>query len=811
MIHDADVKTVQIDSMALWRLYGGTKETVSKVGERATRTAMFEATQPKPEIHFYFRKSTDAYTDDGAFNPFGGTAESPVPVGVYHDAGPDIDGKLAGCRTLRMSGFGTPSDPASKPRPFAWKANDAELSIPGCAFGFDNNVVGQVIIQEFKGNSARYGFSYTPLGGNLIWCDGGKGTTTSEKPERFSVKAVNSREGYLAGNNANAEAKKNQGSVPYYIGKVLGDALQVFAMLPSLPTADGWINNPFYAVGVKLSSEMNLNTFPVDNLLLNTGDELEYARAVVWKQSAMYISPPNKEKIHKAVFTPGKSLDIDPTAEYARFVRRVKEVLARFKSRFDVALGSMKLALGTEGEVFNSAYSVISGQQFVNTDVEKKAARKFMQSCFDSTTRVKEYILKKVDDLVGNINLKKVDDLVGKIDLNDRKAVSDAEVSRIRALYTQLNDVLPHWSPSGPIADAEKKNRYMVGSIRQKYPVAETEEFTFVIRFKEVFEAIASPGRGLGVPDYLRFVPNWLAEPQAAGRRRRRRRTLRKYKKRGGALPYYGHSASERIYNAFTGMINSGLATFYTRVTDVCDPDVVVARRSDMLRNEFLDESNADASLAYRDAEFAKFASSGPPSDDFITGIQKSGYTTFTDFVEFACGFEPNTLPPRNMKTDQIEYAISLIMGCQSSRTLRDQALLAELTDYILQLAVPTLQETAPPLQEAAPPLQEAAPPLQEAAPPLPRAAPPHVVLTLQKPAPPSNKRNFATLATLADNDPPPAPQSKKPKVATLATLADNDPPPVQGQNYVMNSNFQAVRGRGAGRRTFRRRLPKLL
>ena len=759
MIHDANVGTVRIDSMALWRLYGGTKDTVRQDGERATRTAMFEATRPTPEIHFYFRKSTDAYTDDGAFNPFGGTAESTVPVGVYHDAGPDLDGKLAGCRTLRMSGFGTPSDPASKPRPFAWKANDGEISIPGCAFGFDNNVVGEVIIQEFKGNSARYGFSYTPPGGNLIWCDGGNGTNTNVRPPRFSVKAVNSRTGYLAGNNANAEAAKNQGSVPYYIGKVLGDALQVFAMLPRLPTADGWMDNPFHAVGFALSAEPKLDTFPVDQLILNTGDELEYARAVVWKQSAMYISPPNAEKIHKAVFTPGKSLDIDPVAEYARFVKRVKEVLARFDSRFDVALRSMQLALGSEGEVFNSAYSVISGQSFVNTDVEKVAAGAFMQACFDSTTRVKEYIIQKRDALVGDVQIE------------DKPDATDVDVSRIRTLYTQLNDVLPHWTPSGPIADVGR-NRYMVGSIRQKYPVAETEEFTFVIRFKEVFEAIASPGKGLGERDYSRFVPNWLAPPPVAvaeGGRRRRRRTLRKYKKRGGAVPY-GDSASSRIYNAFTGMINSGLATVYTRVADVDDPDVIVAPRPDMLRNEFAEESNADASLADRKAEFAKFASSSPPSDDFITGIQNSGYTTFTDFVEFACGFEPNTLPPGAMNTAQIEYAISLIMGCQSSRMLRDQALLAELTDYIT-VDLPFGPEAQMKQRLAALTLQ--------------RLTGPHAV------APP----------------PPPAPAKRK--FATLADLAP--PPPGPGAEFVMNSPA-AKRGRVGGHRTFRRRrLPKLL
>jgi hypothetical protein len=764
MIHDANVGTVRIDSMALWRLYGGTKETVKQDGERATRVAMFAATNPKPEIHFYFRKTTDAYTDDGAFNPFGGTAESTVPVGVYHDAGPDIDGKLAGCRTLRMSGFGTPSDPASKPRPFAWKAYDGEISIPGCAFGFDNNVVGEVIIQEFKGNSARYGFSYKPPGGIFAWCDGSSGSMLDAKPARFSVKNVNSRTGYFGGNNANAEAAKNQGSVPYYIGKVLGDALQVFAMLPRLPTADGWMDNPFYAVGVELSAEPKLATFPVDQVILNTGDELEYARAVVWKQSAMYISPPNAEKIHKAVFTPGKSLDIDPNAEYSRFVKRVKEVLARFESRFDVALRSMQLALGREGEVFNSAYSVISGQSFVNTDVEKVAARAFMQACFDSTTRVKEYILKKVVALVGDV------------DLNDRIMVSDAEVSQIRTLYTRLNDALPHWTPSGPIADAGK-NRYMVGSIRQKYPVAETEEYTFVIRFKEVFEAIASPGKGLGARDYSRFVPNWLA-PQAAAGRKGRRRTLRKYRTRGGAAAY-GDSSSSRIYNAFTGMINSGLATLYNRVADVDDPDIIVAPRADMLRNEFAEESNADASLADRKAEFAKFASRNPPSEEFVSGIQNSGHTTFTDFVEFVCGFEPNTLVPVAMNALQIEYAISIIMGCQASKTLRDQALLAELTDYIT-IDVPFGPEAQMKQRLAALTLQELAGP-RRVVPPVP---------------PVPDRLRFGTLADFAK------------------------PPPVPGAQYVMNSPPAkdgmnppaAKRTRFGGRHTFRRRrLPKLL
>ena len=664
MIHDANVGTLKVDSMALWRLYGGTKENVHQDGERKTRERIATTTKPKPEIHFYFRKQTDMYTDDGAFNPFGGTAESTVPVGVYHDAGPDIDGKLAGCRTLRMSGFGTPSDPASKPRPFAYQPYAGDISIPGCAFGFDPTVVGEVIIQEFKGTSARYGFSYIQPNGQAVWCDGATGVSTPDKPDRFSIKYVNDRSGYFGGNAANAEAAKNQGSVPYYIGKVLGDALQVFAMLPQLPTKDGWITNPAYAARVSLSSEPKVISFPVDQLILNTGDELEYARAVAWKQTALYISPPNKEKIHKAVCTPGVSLDLDPVAEYSRFVKRVNEVLLRFGKRFEIAIKSMEDSISDEMEIFNSAYSKLGGLQFITTEDQKKEARTFIQACIESTTRVRGYIESKVKELIGTIQLV------------DRPDATDNEVIQIRTLYTKLNDVLPHWTPSGPIADIQGKNRYMVGNVRQKFPVAETEEFTFAIRFKEVFEAIK------GGRDYSKFIPNWLA-PQPVGGNRRR--TLRKYKgKRGGADPY-GDSSGARIYNAFTGMINAGLSVQYQRSPDVGDPDTVITPRQDSLYYEFLAESEADASLSVRTAEFAKFT--GPPvSIKFGPAVQNSGYTTFTDFIEFACGYESNTLPPQAITLQHISYAILLINQCQTSEALRDQALLGEITDIVNQL-----------------------------------------------------------------------------------------------------------------------------
>lgn len=664
MIHDANVGTLKIDSMALWRLYGGTRDTVHQDGERETRKRISTATNPKPEIHFYFRKQTDMYTDDGVFNPFGGTAESTVPVGVYHDAGPDIDGKLAGCRTLRMSGFGTPSDPASKPRPFAYQPYAGDISIPGCAFGFDPTVVGEVIIQEFKGTSARYGFSYIQPNGQVVWCDGATGVSTPDKPDRFSIKYVNDRSGYFGGNAANAEAAKNQGSVPYYIGKVLGDALQVFAMLPQLPTKDGWITNPAYAARVPLMSEPKVISFPVDQLILNTGDELEYARAVAWKQTALYISPPNKEKIHKAVCTPGVSLDLDPVAEYSRFVKRVNEVLLRFGKRFEIAIKSMEDSISDEMEIFNSAYSKLGGLQFITTEDQKKEARTFIQACIESTTRVRGYIESKVKELIGTIQLV------------DRPDATDNEVIQIRTLYTKLNDVLPHWTPSGPIADIQGKNRYMVGNVRQKFPVAETEEFTFAIRFKEVFEAIK------GGRDYSKFIPNWLA-PQPVGGNRRR--TLRKYKgKRGGADPY-GESSGARIYNAFTGMINAGLSVQYQRSPDVGDPDTVIPPRQDSLYYEFLAESEADASLAVRTVEFAKFT--GPVvSIKLEPAVQNSGYTTFTDFIEFACGFESNTLPPQAITLQHISYAILLINQCQTSEALRDQALLGELTDILNQL-----------------------------------------------------------------------------------------------------------------------------
>jgi hypothetical protein len=673
MIHDANIGTLRYDDMALWRLYGGTKETVHQDGERNTRNTILAATRPKPEIQFYFRKQTDMYTDDGVFNPFGGTAESTVPVGVYHDAGPDIDGKLAGCRTLRMSGFGTPSDPASKPRPFAWQPYAGELSIPGCAFGFDLKVVPEVIIQDFKGTSARYGFSYVQPNGQTIWCDGATGVSTTTKPDRFSVKFVNDRSGYFGGNAANAETIGNQSSVPYYIGKVLGDALQVFGMLPQLPTKEGgWVSNPMYAARVPLSAEPKLTPFPVDQLILNTGDELEYARAVAWKQTALYISPPNKEKIHKAVCTPGVSLDLDPVAEYSRFVKRVNEVLHRFDKRFTIALESMIASISNETEIFNSAYSTLGGLQFITTEDQKKEARKFMEACIDSTTRVQSYIDSKVKELV-------------VIQIVDKPDATDNDVTQIRSLYTKLNDVLPHWSPSGPIADVQGKNRYMVGNVRQKYPVAETEQYTFAIRFKEAFEAIKA-GR-----EYSKFVPTWLAQqPSVMGGLRRR--TLRKYKgKRGGAEPY-GDSAGSKIYNAFTGMINAGLSLQYQRSADVSVPDVVIPPRPDSLYYEFLAESEADASLTVRKAETTKFRSSNPPNQDIVSAVQNSGYTTFTDFIEFTCGYESNTLPPPMINATHIEYAISLLEQCQTSNQLRDQALLAEMTDTLFN----TLSVTEP-------------------------------------------------------------------------------------------------------------------
>lgn len=676
MIHDANIGTLRYDDMALWRLYGGTKETIHQDGERNTRMRFHAASQAKPEIQFYFRKQTDMYTDDGVFNPFGGTPESTVPVGVYHDAGPDIDGKLAGCRTLRMSGFGTPSDPASKPRPFAWQPYAGEISIPGCAFGFDLKVVPEVIIQDFKGTSARYGFSYVQPNGQMVWCDGATGVSSTTKPDRFSIKFVNDRSGYFGGNAANEEMKGNQTSVPYYIGKVLGDALQVFGMLPQLPTKEGgWVSNPMYAARVPLSAEPKLTPFPVDQLILNTGDELEYARAVAWKQTALYISPPNKEKIHKAVCTPGISLDLDPVAEYSRFVKRVNEVVQRIKTRFKVALESMNASISDPTEIFNSAYSMLGGIQFIETADQKVEARKFMEACIESTTRVQSYILSKVNELVG------------ETPIVDKPDATDNDVTQIRSLYTKLNDVLPHWSPSGPIADVQRKNRYIVGNIRQKYPVAETEEFTFAIRFKEAFEAIRA-GR-----DYSKFVPTWLApQPPVIGGRRRR--TLRKYKGKRGGAERYGNNQGSYIYNAFTGMVNAGLSLQYQRSADVDTPDVVIPPRPDSLYYEFLAESEADAPLDSRKADFANFKSSNPPIENIVSGVQTSGYTTFTDFIEFACGYESNTLPPPMINATQIEYAISLIKQSQSSMQLRDQALLAEMTDTLLAIEATELKDT---------------------------------------------------------------------------------------------------------------------
>ena len=108
----------------------------------------------------------------------------------------------------------------------------------------------------------------------------------------LAFKFINKPSGLFAGNGANGRMTGSPNDIPYFVGKALCDALQVTACMPEI-----WAQN-----GVKIP-----NWDPRQMIrLLNTGDRLEYVRAVLMGVSCIYLGP--KDKVTKArsgVFTPG--------------------------------------------------------------------------------------------------------------------------------------------------------------------------------------------------------------------------------------------------------------------------------------------------------------------------------------------------------------------------------------------------------------------------------------------------------------------------------------------------------------------------
>lgn len=838
--HDAFPGVLKLDAK-LWRLYGNRAfkaaespvfwtdatgiVTGGDIGHSLPEPGFLEATiallnRKDNEIPFQVQRSTDAYTSEGPINLY----PTGAVVAKYRDAGLDIDRKqFTGIELVPMMNPGSMIDPALQGWPNnAFVPAPGNVDLPGWFFGFDPNVVSSIHIRGFTGSKVQVGFKYKSPDKDFVLYDGASG-----KPAvgtTLTSKTVNDRKssGYFGGNETNKNLGNKDQDVPYFIGKFLGDALQVIFLMPCLPNLEStWVPNPFYPIEnrspfrtfTSATTSKTESTPLFTNSLITTGDALNYTRAILLKLSGMFIGPPNNQKVWPCRFMPGRDAVVDNAAYYVKTTKAIDEIFKTAANRYREALEVIDKSIRPGTTRFNNAYSKISGIEQLSTDVHEEVAYAFMQY-------VRECIQKAKDDASSYMN-------------EIAKGVPPPELAKenrdtLTRIFNQLRNELNSLAPKSPFALTVKGGN--VGNVIQTYPIAETPTNSYKIKFAEAFAEIKKLGLdalgGGKTPKALideilsrnkrLITPSPVVMPAAGGGRRRTRRAKRIQR---GGVEAFGNTHANLYLNAFFGLINTGTA-FASK------------GKQTETATSFYEEAMADLNMIKTVPAIPMKPLEG--IDSVVSYIINNGNTTLSDFIQFVKDpttdmrnifvvnppvavewkpYDDNEFPPTTdvlskMREKPAEYvdavtaAITYITTADPTK-LRDETLLNQMRSELGAIREVLNAPATPPTTTEWPELTAV---------PIFRAAR-MLVDTAQQ------ARKRAEIAAVAPAPAPAAAPAPAPAADAAAAMNQEaavdarfkilgNKRPREPDQYVLNTPPQKRRG---GNRTRRRRLPKLL
>ena len=479
--HDGGAAILGYTSMNLAAVYGGQN---TKTGLRAPwdmlpldedvvrdkllASDLYKDRAGRPSVHFLLRPATDQFTDEEGksivFDPFQGQA-----VAVYHDAGLPMNTRIPNARNGRS--YGQAIDPAPKP-----VGDDdfidqvvGSFAIPGCTFGFDPRIVGDIVVSNFNGTQVRVGIrmnipGIVPAGMTLY--DAATGRVVQAEPQ-LTFKVINKPTGLFAGNGANGRMTGSPRDIPYFIGKAICDAIQVAALMPKLWTQGG--------------EEIAQNLQPMIRIL-NTGDRLEYVRTVLLGVSCIYLGPKDGEtKARTGVFTPGSDVIKTDAQLKTEYNTKLKGIYASACKRWQECVDSIKRAILADGS-FNVAYSYFGGVSYVDmgNPAQVASATAFMENCKNVIEETCEAIVGLGEDSVG----KDVDHIAegGYFGSTIAATLEVESVADKIAAYSQLLSELDSHCPPGAILRR--------ANMPQVFRVSSTETTEVTIKFLKGFEAI---------------------------------------------------------------------------------------------------------------------------------------------------------------------------------------------------------------------------------------------------------------------------------------------------------------------------------
>jgi len=472
VVHDGGAAILGYNSMQLSAIYGGVNtrlpaaskqpwDTLSLdedfVRDELLASTLYTDRVARPSVNFLLRPATDQFTDDNGnafvFDPF-----QRVEVAVFHDAGLPMFTRIPNARNA--VGFGTPIDPAPKPNTEDTVIDDlvGPLRIPGCTFGFDPRVIGDIVLSSFTGNRVKVGvrMNIPGIDGGMQLYDGATGEIVASEAD-LTYKYINNPSGLFSGNGANGRMTGRPADIPYIVGKALGDALQVAACMPEIWTQAG-------APMPKSWHGRNMGI----RRILNTGDRLEYVRSVLMGVSCIYLGPKNKQtKARTGVFTPGADAIKSDAEIRVEYDTKLDSVLGTASDRWDACVVSIRRSF-QEGPppTFNPGYSRFGDTFYVNmaNPYQVDAAIKFMDACKTVIEAARLRTLRYFSDEVARLRL---------------AATSTAD--KIQG-YSQLLSELDSHCPSGKILKAT--------NMPQVFRVSNTETTEVTIKFLKGFENI---------------------------------------------------------------------------------------------------------------------------------------------------------------------------------------------------------------------------------------------------------------------------------------------------------------------------------
>ena len=402
----------------------------------------------RPSVHFLLRPATDQFTDVAGksivFDPFPKQA-----IAVYHDAGLPMHTRIPGARNGRS--YGQAIDPAPKPvddGDFVDKVVGS-FAIPGCTFGFNPVVVGDIVIADFNGIRVKVGIYIKIDPAPMRMYDAATGTIVGSVAE-LTYKQINKPTGLFAGNGANGRMTGSPNDIPYFIGKAICDAIQVAALMPKLWKQNGEVIPNIWTVGQILR-------------ILNTGDRLEYVRAVLLGVSCIYLGPKDAEtKARTGVFTPGSDAVKSDGQLRKEYNKKLQSILPKVLARWGECERDIEASY--QGG-FNVAYSYFGGVSYVdmNKPEQVAAATAFMKGCSDAIFMAGDRTLNYFkDSITASIAVESVADKI--------------------AAYSQLLSELDSHCPPGAILRRS--------NMPQVFRVSSTETTEVTIKFFKGFEAI---------------------------------------------------------------------------------------------------------------------------------------------------------------------------------------------------------------------------------------------------------------------------------------------------------------------------------